>query len=119
MTLSLSTDRTVVIASLSGDVDMSNTASLSAALTAAMDGDSTALLLDLTAVRYLDSAGVQMVFDIARRLEVGRRGFGLVVEESSPVRSVLKITRVEDVASLWASAEEGIDSFLGAGRSDT
>ncbi|MGQ4420428.1 STAS domain-containing protein [Streptomyces sp. SAS_269] len=49
-----------------GEIDMSNVASLAEAL----DGGSGPLVLDLTAVEYLDSAGLSVLFGHAERLEL-------------------------------------------------
>ncbi|MEV7684983.1 STAS domain-containing protein [Streptomyces bungoensis] len=51
---------------VSGEIDMSNAGSLADAL----DGGSGPLLLDLTAVEYLDSAGLSVLFAHADRLEI-------------------------------------------------
>ncbi|WEH38828.1 STAS domain-containing protein [Streptomyces sp. AM 2-1-1] len=49
-----------------GEIDMSNTGSLAAAL----DGAPGPLVLDLTEVEYLDSAGLSVLFPHADRLEL-------------------------------------------------
>ena len=52
--------------SAAGEIDMSNTADLAAAL----DSTTGLLVLDLTAVDYLDSAGLSVLFAHADRLEL-------------------------------------------------
>jgi anti-sigma B factor antagonist len=49
---------------LAGEIDMSNTKALAAAL----DSTTGPLILDLTAVDYLDSAGLSILFSHADRL---------------------------------------------------
>ncbi|MFF8475139.1 STAS domain-containing protein [Streptomyces sp. NPDC015414] len=49
-----------------GEIDMSNVGSLAEAL----DGGTGPLVLDLTAVEYLDSAGLSVLFAHADRLEL-------------------------------------------------
>ncbi|WP_030735185.1 STAS domain-containing protein [Streptomyces sp. NRRL S-31] len=51
---------------VSGEIDMSNVGSLADAL----DGGSGPLVLDLTAVEYLDSAGLNVLFAHVDRLEL-------------------------------------------------
>jgi anti-anti-sigma factor len=51
---------------VSGEIDMSNAALLAEAL----DGVPGPLVLDLTAVEYLDSAGLSVLFSHADRLEL-------------------------------------------------
>ncbi|SDL96153.1 STAS domain-containing protein [Nonomuraea jiangxiensis] len=55
---------------VAGEIDMSNTAALADAVTAALRGTAGLLVLDLTAVDYLDSAGLAVLFDHAERIEV-------------------------------------------------
>ncbi|MEU6389069.1 STAS domain-containing protein [Streptomyces sp. NPDC046939] len=49
-----------------GEIDMSNAAELAAAL----EGTSGALVLDLTGVEYLDSAGLSVLFPHAERIHL-------------------------------------------------
>jgi anti-anti-sigma factor len=49
-----------------GEIDMSNTGTLAAAL----DASTGPVVLDLTAVEYLDSAGLTVLFDRADRVEL-------------------------------------------------
>ncbi|MEV7674044.1 STAS domain-containing protein [Streptomyces sp. NPDC000963] len=58
-------DGTAVLTAV-GEIDMSNTSSLAAAL----DGTPGPLVLDLTDVEYLDSAGLSVLFSHADRLEL-------------------------------------------------
>lgn len=58
-------DGTAVLAAV-GEIDMSNARGLAAAL----DGAPGPLVLDLSAVEYLDSAGLSVLFAHAERLEL-------------------------------------------------
>ena len=92
------------VISLVGEVDLSNARELSAAIEAAVPGDSRELILDLSATEYLDSAGISMLFRLASRLGPRRQSFRLVVPTDSPVRSVLELTGVPAVIPLDAPA---------------
>lgn len=116
MSVAFDRDGATTIATISGDVDMANSASLAAAVTAGIDAESTALVLDLSGVRYLDSAGVQLLFDLARRLDAARRRFGVVVGESSPIRAVLKIAHVDEAAVLCAAVDECLQAVRESGK---
>ncbi|SNS10901.1 STAS domain-containing protein [Actinomadura mexicana] len=52
-----------------GEIDMSNSGNLAAALDTA-HGDAGKVVLDLSAVEYLDSAGLSVLFDHADHLEL-------------------------------------------------
>jgi anti-anti-sigma factor len=57
------------VLSVAGEVDMSNAGTLADALTRARDGDGP-LIVDLSAVEYLDSAGLTALFANASRVEL-------------------------------------------------
>ncbi|MEV4456954.1 STAS domain-containing protein [Microbispora sp. NPDC049633] len=58
------------VLTVSGEIDMSNAGELEAALTDAAGDDGHALLVDLSAVEYLDSAGLTVLFAHAPRIEL-------------------------------------------------
>lgn len=86
------------VISLHGEIDCSNVRDIAEELLRAVSSRSSSLVLDLAGVRYLDSTGIRMLFELADRLDVARQSLVLVVPESSPIRRLLAITRVEDVA---------------------
>lgn len=53
-----------------GEIDMSNSADLAAAVAAALENATGPLVVDLTAVEYLDSAGLSILLANAERIEV-------------------------------------------------
>lgn len=53
-----------------GEIDMSNAETFATALTEAVPASGQALVVDLTAVEYLDSAGLAALFHHADRIEV-------------------------------------------------
>ncbi len=84
------------VVTLEGEVDRQRTAALRDPLLEAAAPDVVALLLDLTAVSYLDAAGVHLLLDLDRVL--GRRGQAL--HEVRPRRRtpafVLEVTDIAD-----------------------
>ena len=64
------------------------------------------LVLDLTDVRYVDSGGVRVFFELAASLAISGRRMALAVPETSPLRRLIKITRLEEAVLLCASAPE-------------
>ena len=69
-----------VVAHVSGEIDMSNAEALTGAILVAVSNRSLGLVVDVTAVAYMDSAGVNMLADLGRRL--GWRGQKLAVVAS-------------------------------------
>jgi anti-sigma B factor antagonist len=63
-------DGVVVVAAV-GEIDMSNTAAFAAALTDARGGaEGSTLVVDLTAVEYIDSAGLAVLFPHVEHLRL-------------------------------------------------
>ena len=57
-----------------------------------------ALVLDLRAVSYLDSAGVRLLFDLADRLHARRQELVVVVPAGSLLANVLRMVAMDKVA---------------------
>jgi anti-anti-sigma factor len=97
-----------VVARLSGEVDMTNASRVRDQLLDAVPNDVLALAVDLSECRYLDSAAIEVVFDIARRLQRRRQELRLVVPESSPLGRVLVLTDVNSVAPVHATLDSAL-----------
>jgi len=97
-----------VIAALDGEIDGSNTLEIGRALAEGLPSAAHGLVLDLRGVTYLDSAGIELLFKLARRLQDRRQFLRIVVSERAPMRRVLEICDVGSVAPL----DEGVDMAL-------
>lgn len=62
-------DGTLVL-NAAGEIDMSNSADLASAVTSALGDSGGPLIVDLTEVEYLDSAGLSILLSYADRIEV-------------------------------------------------
>jgi anti-sigma B factor antagonist len=97
-----------VVAHLSGEVDMTNAARVREELLVSVPNDALSLVIDLDGCRYLDSAAIEVVFDLARRLSRRRQELKLVLPPTSPLSRVLTLTEVHTVAPV----HETLDSAL-------
>lgn len=95
----------VVIAAVAGEIDSSNAVDLRLALSERLPSSAIALVLDLSAVEYLDSSGIQLLFELGRRLSARRQRMRLVVPAGAPMRRVLELTAVDSVAPMDADLE--------------
>lgn len=75
-----------------GEIDLSNVAEVLSAVIAAVPHDAALVVLDLSDVTYLDSAGISMLFRLAERLGYSRQPLRLVVPSAAPIRAVLELT---------------------------
>jgi anti-anti-sigma factor len=83
-----------------GEVDTSNAHQLFASIQAAVPDAAATLALDLTHTRYLDSAGIRLLFLLVQRCQVRRTELRLIVPEGAPIRSVLELTGLPKVIPL-------------------
>ena len=97
-----------IVARLNGEVDMSNAFYVRDQLLASMPNDALALVLDITACRYLDSAAIEVLFEVSRRLGRRRQELRLVMPPDSPLRRVIELTEVHTAAPVYQSLEAAI-----------
>lgn len=84
------------VVAVSGQVDLASAPQLAKALAQAQDGDGTRIVVDLTGVDFLDSAGVRVLVEAAQ--EATQREQVLSVRGArSWVAKVLEITGVEEL----------------------
>jgi anti-anti-sigma factor len=103
----------VVVARLEGEVDMSNADDLGAAITARVSSDALALVLDLAAVDYLDSAGIHVLFDLRERLTRRGHQIRLVIGPDSPIATALEYAGVQRTLGAAPTIGEAIAGLDG------
>ena len=91
-----------------GEIDLSNAQEVSSAIGMAMGQEARGLVVDLSGLTYLDSAGVALLLRLAERLRARRRQLHLVVPRGSPVRRVLDFTGLPRVIPLEARLEDAL-----------
>jgi anti-anti-sigma factor len=104
----------VVVARLSGEIDLSNAADVGESLSAAVPNTALGLVIDLTATAYLDSSGVHLLFDLAERLQRRQQQLRVVVPEGAPVRRVLRIVELDESVPMTATVEEAVAAVRAA-----
>jgi anti-anti-sigma factor len=95
---------------LAGDVDVVQAGRLRDRLLTLVQNKDTGLVVDLSQVRYIDSSGVNVMFELAERLAEGQIKFGIVVPDGGLVERVLEIVDIGSVASV----HRGVDEAVGA-----
>jgi anti-sigma B factor antagonist len=101
----------VTVARLSGEIDISNAADLAATLLASVPNSSHGLVLDLAELRYLDSAGVNLLFNLTRLLD-RRQQRHCIASPGGAVREVLEMTATHAVTPLVGSVDDGVAALL-------
>jgi anti-anti-sigma factor len=97
-----------VVARLSGEVDMANASYVHDELLRSVPNEAISLVIDLTETRYLDSAGIALLFDVAKRLAHRRQSLRLVLPQGSPLERVLELTEVASVAPVHRTLDSAL-----------
>jgi anti-anti-sigma factor len=97
-----------LVAHLRGEVDMTNASFVREELTSSVPNDAHALIIDLADTRYLDSAAIEVLFELSRRLGRRRQQLLLIVPPESPLRRLLTLTDVGSVAPMHESLAEAL-----------
>jgi anti-sigma B factor antagonist len=98
----------VVIARLAGELDLSNVHDIGDGLNAAVTRDTAGLVLDLSELTHLDSAGVRLLFDLRGRLATARQRLAAVVPEGAPIREVLDLAAVPGAVPLFTRLDDAV-----------
>ena len=97
-----------VVVRVVGEIDITNLGYFSEELQRAGAVPVGLVAVDLAGVKYLDSAGIRTLFELARTLEMGRREMAIVVPATSPLRRLFTITEIGTVVRIVASVDEAI-----------
>lgn len=95
----------VPVASVDGEIDLSNADSTLEALRAAVEPGAPGLVVDLTGLDYLDSAGVRIFFRLSQAAGESGGVFRAVVPAGAQIRRVLELANVENMLPLDETVE--------------
>ena len=98
---SLTEERGFTVATIEGEIDISNSVELETELSHAVPNDAAGLVLDLSAVTFVDSSGIRTLFDLAARLVGHQQVLHLVVPEDSRLRRTLLLLQIPSVMPLF------------------
>jgi anti-anti-sigma factor len=104
----------VLVAAVTGEIDVSNAAELERAIAGELDDDAAGLVVDLAGLEFMDSSGVHLLFALARRLAQRGLGFALVMPPETLPRRVLELSGPEPEGWLHATEEAAIAAALAA-----
>ena len=104
----LSDEGRVVVARLTGELDLSNTDNIAGALREAVPNSALALIVDLTEVDYLDSAGIHLVYELRERLRARGQALRLVVPADSAANDTLRLAGVSGHVATFETVEAAI-----------
>jgi anti-anti-sigma factor len=88
------------VARLNGEFDMTNCTYVREELTRSVPSEAHGMVADLSGALYLDSAAIEMLFEMARRLARRRQRLQIALPPGSPLQRVLQLTDVKAVAPI-------------------
>jgi anti-sigma B factor antagonist len=101
-----------VVVRIRGEIDLSNSGAMRDELTA-IARSGRGLALDLSALSYLDSAGIAMLDGLHRYLHEDGRALRIVAAPDAPVRRVLTLSAMSDIIPVDDSEDDALKE-LGA-----
>jgi anti-anti-sigma factor len=81
----------ILVARISGDLDLSNLHAVQAALLDATPNDALGLVVDLTPANFIDSSGVETLFRLQGTLSVRRQRLAVAIPADAPTRRALEL----------------------------
>jgi anti-sigma B factor antagonist len=101
----------VPVVHVSGEVDASNADDLRDAVLRSVSNQDRGLVVNLSETGYLDSSGIQLLFEAAERLRDRQLELRVVVPPDSFVADVLRVTRLEQRVGVDAALDDAVDAL--------
>jgi len=97
-----------VVARVTGEIDLSNAATLERGMLDAVPNTAAGMVVDLTGVSYLDSAGINLLFAVGGDVRARQQELHLVVGPGSPIERMLQIVGADRTFPVHASLGEAL-----------
>ena len=101
----------VVVARLDGEIDLSIATELGGVIADRVPNEALGLVIDLTKVDYVDSAGIHVLFDLRARLRNRGQGIALVVPPGAEIFEALRIAYLPGVVGVFDSLDSATESI--------
>jgi anti-anti-sigma factor len=98
----------VPVARLVGEVDLTRAANIRVELLRAVTNQDHGLVVDLRDTTYLDSAGVNVIFELAERLSARQQRLHAVVPDRAIIERVLSLVNLRSVLEIHRSLDEAV-----------
>ncbi len=99
----------IPVAHLEGEVDAANARQVLGQILEPLANSGHGLILDLTATRYLDSAGINVLFELDDLLAARRQSFALLVDAGSPLGRILDLSGVRGTVAIHDALTGALD----------
>lgn len=99
-------DGEVLTARITGEIDLSNASQLEETIVDAVPNTALGMVVDLSGVEYLDSAGVRMLVHLVERFRWRQQVMRAAAPDGSRVRGVLSMAGADGVIAVDATVTE-------------
>ena len=99
-------EETLLIARLTGEIDLSNAFNIEEAIALATPNTATAIILDLTQLEYIDSAGIGLIYRLREKLHARGQDLKLVIPGQSPAADALRLAGVAPHLTIMETVQE-------------
>jgi anti-sigma B factor antagonist len=98
----------VPIAHIYEDIDAANATVTQQQLADVLGPDASSLIIDLSEIRYLDSAGIDMLLRLSNRLDHRRAELILVIPDSSQLKRLATLVGLPEAIAIQSSLSEAL-----------
>ena len=99
------------VARLRGEIDMSNVVSVEEQINAAVTNKAFALIVDLSNVTYLDSAGIRMLFQLEMRVTKSQQQLFLIVPRDLEINRTLEASGAIGSLRIVRKLEDALEAL--------
>lgn len=100
----------IVIAVLTGEVDMSNATSVRQQIAESVTPDDDAVIIELSELSFMDSAGLHSIVELSSVLVERRQQLLVCVPHGSPMERAIQIIGLPGAVSVHPSRDEAIEA---------
>jgi anti-sigma B factor antagonist len=101
----------VIVARMPVEVEITQTPSLRGQLVQAVENRDLGLVIDLTATQYLDSSGVNMLFELGEGLASRQLRMAVVIPPGGLVERVVSIVDLGSAMPIHSDAESAVEEI--------
>jgi anti-anti-sigma factor len=98
----------VVVAAVSGELDVSGAPELGGKIFDAVPTSADGLVVDFTDLEFIDSSGIAMLFGLARKLASRRQEMRVVAPTNEPVARVLDLVDFQRAAPIHTELDTAV-----------
>ena len=97
-----------LVAQVTGEIDMSNAEEMGETVIAATPNAASGVVLDLSKVEYLDSAGIYVIYGMRSSLQARGQSLILGIPPRSPVHDALRLSGAEHPGEVTEAVDDAL-----------